>query len=382
MIETTEDRGDNAVVDEDLERSDERGGRPTRRRGGRGRDTVGRLVAAVLVGAGIGLPLGAWMTPDRVRFAVFVVGSGVLGGWVERLRSRRSVRRRTRPPGSGLSLRRGVLVALLGGALAVGILWARENARSPFSGAIPHLRPVPETGSGASPVESVRHRVRPPRYTEHRPWEGAGLGVTVPARSDVAWRIEVAEAVEWVRLETPGGGATLREERPDHWVLQRRIHGDTRVRLRISRDGDSSYTGSWMQVEVIPDHPPTARIVQPAGPVFRSPSAPGSLAVEVELADDYGLSEADLVGEHSVSGGEEDRREIRWALFSGDDGESPRRRVVRRVLDLAALDPSVGSELSLWVEVFDNRSPRPREGRSEIRIVRFDRREVQAKVDT
>lgn len=276
-------------------------------------------------------------------------------------------------------------MASLGAAFAFGILWVRDplplSLPDGASEAPPGSRPVSRaSGSSAPPAESIRHRVRPPRYTGREPWEGRGLGMTVPAHSDVAWRVEVSEPVDRVSLETPETPekrAAFRREGTGQWVFQRRIHRETEVRLRIvARDG-AARTGSWTLVGVIPDRSPTARIVRPSGPTVRDPAAPGSLVVQAVVGDDYGVQEAVLVGVLTAERASGEDREHRWPLrdVDRDSREEDGGRIMEAVVDLESVAPSAGSRLRLRVEVVDNRVPGPQKTRSDARIVRFEPRE-------
>ena len=208
-------------------------------------------------------------------------------------------------------------------------------------------------------LRNVAITVQPPAYTGRRARTSRGLGVAAEEGARVRWRLTAAPAVTAAALlfdETER--RPLRRLTGRDFELAATARASRLVRLLLDGPSGELWRSAPARLEVLADRPPTLELLAPAATlVERPPQRPGMLALEVALADDYGLAGAELVVTLAAGSGEQ-------VTFAERREQLPVRRVaarqlVRRSLDLAALGLAAESELYVRVEARDGRRPDP-----------------------
>lgn len=197
--------------------------------------------------------------------------------------------------------------------------------------------------------------------------EGGGAGDTAAERDaageDVAGEADAAGAVRspGPQLEVDGSGfrGSWVPERSGVWSWEL----DAEEALPVTAAAE---TLSDLQLTVIPDEPPTVRLLHPE----READLPLSFRqrVEIEATDDYGVDRVELVA---------------WTVRrrSGEAGE-PRTHAMpageareirlRPVLDASGWELRPGDEIRYYARAVDN-APSPAEARSEEHVLRVPR---------
>ena len=208
-------------------------------------------------------------------------------------------------------------------------------------------------------LRSVAVTVQPPAYTGRPARTATSLGTAAEEGARVRWRVAAAPAVTAAALlfdETER--APLRRLSGGDFELAATARASRLVRLLLDGASGELWRSAPARLEVLADRPPTLELLAPAATLIeRPPQGPGMLALEVALADDYGVAGAELVVTLAAGSGEQvtfaERRlpvPVRRAAA---------RQLVRRSLDLAALGLTAESEVYLRIEARDGRRPDP-----------------------
>jgi hypothetical protein len=253
---------------------------------------------------------------------------------------------------AAVALAAGLVLALLVAVLPMPA--RRATAAAPgLAGSRPSV--VPPTPL----LRSVAVTVQPPAYTGRRARTSSGLGGAAEEGARVRWRVAAAPAVTAAALlfdETER--RPLRRLNGGDFELAATARAPRLVRLLLDGPSGELWRSAPARLEVLADRPPALELLAPAATlVERPPQRPGTLALEVALADDYGLAGAELVVTLAAGSGEQ-------VNFAEQRLPLPVRRVaarqlVRHSLDLAALGLAAESELYVRVEARDGRRPDP-----------------------
>ena len=262
--------------------------------------------------------------------------------------------------------RRAMLLAWLCGvaviALAVG--WPRGSDRATMPSP---TGPAAASATRPPQLQSTRLAIRPPAYTGQ------------PARVQSALDAKAAQGstLHWsVRFSTPPAQAALQ------------FHDGRRIALQ--RDGDA-WTATWnaersalyrvvttpalhtqrlYRLDVLPDQPPTVRVIAPDRTLVLGTPAQRQWALQFEASDDYGVAaEAQLKVTLAQSSGENISFREQTLTLSGSGPPTLRRFV--RTLDLAALGAGPGNEVIAQLQVRDNRAPDAQTAQSTSLILRL-----------
>ena len=208
-------------------------------------------------------------------------------------------------------------------------------------------------------LRSVTLAVQPPAYTGREKRIARGLASTVEEGSLLRWHVDATPTVTGAALlfdETQR--APLRHSRSGAFELAATARAPRLVRLLLDGDGRELWRSAPVRLEVLADRPPTLELLAPASTlVERPPDRPGSLPLEVSLADDYAVASAELV--ITLAKGSDEQVTFAEQRLPLAVRRVPSRQVIRQSLDLAALGLTAESELYLRVEARDGRRPDP-----------------------
>jgi hypothetical protein len=269
--------------------------------------------------------------------------------------------------------RRGLL---LGGAYAATVLLATAGLLY-GGGSVPHAtprvvdsRPTARAPLGLPQVEDHEIRLRPPPYTRRPERRTSDWDLTAEQGAMVTWR---------VRTDRPVGSASLVTSDDDTIRLQPRRSAEYEATVPaqhailyqlVLRDGGTSVVSDYHRISVIADEPPTLTIVHPESRTVIAPGDPLTVPLEVVAGDDYGVADATIVATITAGSGEAVKfRERVLDFTSAARQPDDRLLVLRRTLDLAALQLQPGDELYFYVLAHDRRTPHPNTGRSDTYFV-------------
>lgn len=214
--------------------------------------------------------------------------------------------------------------------------------------------------------------ITPPAYTGRPPRRIEGFTAEAEEGSTVTWNLTLDQPIRAARLTT--GNVTLPlAPTPDH-------HQQTTATATASAlftltatlpDGTAWSPPELFSLKVIPDQPPSVRLLQPAQPRTEiTPPATTPILVEALISDDYAVADAHLVATVAKGSGEAVKfREQNLPFDTGTPADTPRTHRFTRLLDLSALGLEPGDELYFFVEAHDNRQPTPNRTRSETRFL-------------
>ena len=251
--------------------------------------------------------------------------------------------------------------AALGAGLALALLMAFvPTPRSPGGVTAARNRAASFRVTPPTPLlRGVALAVQPPAYTGRERRTVRGLAAIVEEGSQLRWRVETAPAVTSAALlfdETER--APLRHSRSGAFELAATARAPRLVRLLLDGDGRELWRSAPVRLEVLADRPPTLELLAPASTlVERPPDRPGSLPLEISLADDYAVASAELV--ITLVKGSDEQVTFAEQRLPLPVRRVPARQVIRQSLDLAALGLTAESELYLRVEARDGRRPDP-----------------------
>lgn len=204
-------------------------------------------------------------------------------------------------------------------------------------------------------LESVKFRVTPPAYTRDAVYEGplpqggisalAGSVVEVQAASNRPLKGGSVEVVsgenhETVRLEPATTDGTSKEV-SGSWTIAKSGSFHLKVTDVAGQDSRDSFSGT---INVLEDHIPMVRIVEPPSQSLATPSV--TLPVVISAEDDYGLTKLQLYRSLNDS---------RAMPLTIDLPMPPPRRHEQVVsLPLSAYGVEPGDEIKLFARVEDN----------------------------
>lgn len=249
---------------------------------------------------------------------------------------------------------RALVASLVGAALALLVLRLPLPERvGRTHAAVPGV--TAPKGASTPLLRRLAVTVQPPAYTGRRAHTTSGLGAAAEQGSKVTWRVEA----------TPGvATATLLLDERERVAMSRLPCGAAAcfstsqlataprlLRLLLSGERGELWRSAPARLVMLPDAPPSIELLAPATLVEQPLDRPAALALEVAIADDYGVDGAELVITLAKGSGEQVTFQDRRLPLAVRHVAA--RQVLRRGLDLPALGFAAESELYLRVEVHD-----------------------------
>ena len=240
--------------------------------------------------------------------------------------------------------------------LAAGMWWHRP-AESGAQAALPVHFPVAETPQRpGQPVPArlldTRLLVRPPAYTGRTAFTSASLSFSCPSGSRVRWTVRVNQAIGTAPvLELGSKRINFRgvAGQPLKFVAEAAVTISALYRLRFAGQVSDDYA-----LDVVPDQAPSLKIQTPKPYTLIEFGQSSTVPVRVDLRDDYGLSEAQLVATVAQGQGEAVKFKEVVTNLSGQLRGQPRQATLGTTLRLPALGLTYGDEVYFYVRARDN----------------------------
>jgi hypothetical protein len=266
-----------------------------------------------------------------------------------------------RLPTRGMYLACGYAAMIL--LATAGLLYAGSLVREPVR---PPVRGRPSSPLPGPLVEDVEVRLRPPGYTGRPERTTHEWDLDIEQGARVTWRVRTDRPTDGVSLVTSDGD-TLRSRPLGSDVYEVTTVAEHSQLYQVAlRDGATDVTSDYHRLTVVPDEPPTLTIVHPAARTNIAPGEPLTVPLEVVAGDDYGVAEASIVATVTAGSGEAVKfREVTLAFDARARQPDDRTVVLRRALNLAALQMGPGDELYFYVIARDHHPPQPNSGRSD-----------------
>ena len=239
-------------------------------------------------------------------------------------------------------------------SIAVGWMGRRGAAARPAVGAV-----VSGVRAAVNPkVLQVQVRITPPAYTGRAVRRQPGLDVQAEEGALVEWEVRMSAPAESVELVFNGGV---------RWPLRAGEAGGMQWRgarqalrpgfYQVSIGGRRS---ELYKFEIIRDEPPRITIRRPKPYTVVDFGDPEAVGLDVQLRDDYGISDASVMVTVSSGRGEAVKfkaQELRWSRPFGGAAYD-----LAKTLDLPALGLKPGDELYFYCRARDNRGQETKTG--------------------
>jgi hypothetical protein len=254
------------------------------------------------------------------------------------------------------------LVALLA---AAGLSYAGGSPRHPATNAAGRARAA-EAPPGPPQIVGVEVRLRPPGYTGRPERRARDWDLSAEVGAQVTWRVRTDRTVRALVFVTSEGD-TLRLQPRDRTTYEGSITAERSFLYQVAiQDSGPAVLSDYHRLTVVPDEPPTLTIVHPDPRTAIAPGSPLTVPLEVVASDDYGVAGAAIVATVTAGSGEAVKfREQVLDFTSIVRHPDDRLLVLRRVLDLGALQMQPGDELYFYVLAHDRRTPQANAGRSD-----------------
>lgn len=223
-------------------------------------------------------------------------------------------------------------------------------------------------------VQRFQLEVQPPGYTQLQAYVTTSPTVVVPAGSALRVTTSLQGSLERLHLAFDDADpVTLYPARGRLWQSQWfDAPASTYQLLADDEPVAVSDLGATHSVALLEDQPPQVRLTAPTSRIVNvGTNGPQPVALTVDIEDDYGLDVVRLEVTRSAGTGEQvsfASQVVDWSelITSGQSNA-----VLTRVVDVAELGLTEGSELYLNVVAVDNRPAAPLEGHSAALIVRW-----------
>jgi hypothetical protein len=222
---------------------------------------------------------------------------------------------------------------------------------------------VAVSGTLAIRLESVT--VQPPAYTGRPLRRNDGWELEVEEGAVVTWVLSASQSVQSGRLITASGDTAAASVADGRISVTLQATRSTLYRMHLTGpDGEpAAFDDHRMLVQ--PDAAPVLTIIQPARRTLVDPGDPQWIDVEALARDDYGVDSVAILATVSKGQGEGVKFREQRLGFTARERRDNGGLLLRRTLDLTALDLEPGDELYFHVTATDRRTPTPNESRSE-----------------
>lgn len=223
-----------------------------------------------------------------------------------------------------------------------------------------------QTKSDRTPeIEEVRIKVEPPSYTNLNAKEYEFENISIPERAIIKWNLRVNESTEVVSLLFSNGESIEMNANGDPGMYSTSvIVEENRIyQLQLS-NADTTVLTSFKSVEVITDQPPGFVVFQPSKKRDFITPQKRSFDIEVEIGDDYGVTETEIRATLAKGSGENVRFREQTFLFEEISGMGSEKVTGLSRLNADSLEMEPGDELYFYITAKDNK-PEPQLARSD-----------------
>lgn len=240
-----------------------------------------------------------------------------------------------------------------------------EQVPGPFSG-IPEPDVIRTGESGMPLVQQVRIRITPPSYTGLPERTEEPGNITVPDFSRVHWSVAAGGDADSVWIEFSDRSLGLEK---DDDVFEGSMQIQNQLIYQIaSANADTTLLSDYYAVSVTRDLPPRFLIDSPEEQRTTVHESRREVSLEVGIADDYSVTNAQISLTLAKGTGENVRFREREETFEHITGLGSREVRASLVLHADSLDMQPGDELYFYVTAEDN-YPGGQTGRSETYFV-------------
>ncbi len=250
-----------------------------------------------------------------------------------------------------------------GGTLLLVAFW--PPSRDPARAASPAASAT--TATAPLQLQSTQLRIIPPPYTGQTAQRQNSLDAKVAADSELHWSLRFNHAPQQAWLQFHDGRQLPLREADGAWVAQDAATAS--ALYRVVTEPALAQT-RLHRLEVVPDRPPSVRVIEPAGTLILATPGQQRWALRFEASDDHAVAAQATLSITVTQGSGENISFVRRSVTLTGSGSGTTRRFAHTV-DLAAAGAQPGNDVIAQLEVRDNHAPVPQVGRSNSVILRL-----------
>ncbi|NIG54197.1 DUF4175 family protein [Chitinophaga sp. Cy-1792] len=202
-------------------------------------------------------------------------------------------------------------------------------------------------------TNGVEISIQPPAYTRLPSRQQQQYDLLVPDSTMVTWKITTTHAPATVTLLFSDSTRIMMTPDTDssHWTASRCITHQGFYQVQLD-----TLLSAYYQLQIIPDHPPLIKVVQPQPNTSIAFGQKPVLQINTVITDDYGISKAGINGTIASGSGEAVKfREVNLTFGESLNGQ-PASFNGSRQLDLSSLGMKSGDELYFSITATDTRN--------------------------
>lgn len=207
--------------------------------------------------------------------------------------------------------------------------------------------------------------VQAPAYTAIKEVATDKPNLVTAEGSSVTWRINFSKSVTGGKIIFSGrDSAALVNTLPTSYTFKKILNESGFYQIQWHTEG-RTVRSDFYRIEIIPDEPPKVSINNLEQFTRLTLQDNLEVAVSSNLADDYGLKDADIIATVSKGSGESVKFREEKLRFNSPAIISGKQVHATTTLNLRKLGLEPGDEIYFYVEAFDNKTPTANRNRTE-----------------
>ena len=207
--------------------------------------------------------------------------------------------------------------------------------------------------------------ISPPSYTGLRAKMSNDFNIQIPEGSTVQWDVTFDHGVLNPTIIFSGRDSISITKASDNFKVNRTFTTSGFYQLTWQNSDSITQRSAYYKITVVEDHPPSIALENLNQFVELSQADCLKIHIASTLADDYGLTQANIIATVSKGSGEAIKFREEKLTFDGPRKILGKKIDASRLIDLVKLGLQPGDELYFYVEATDNKMPLPNRSRTE-----------------
>ncbi len=201
-------------------------------------------------------------------------------------------------------------------------------------------------------IKDVTVKIKSPAYTGIQQQTQHDLNIVSAEGSTVSWQLETNKAVQHISLKF--SDTTILQLHPTNnehtvWSAGKTIKQTGFYQIEL----DSSLSDLY-KLEMIKDQPPAVTVQSPKPNAVIDFGEPQHTTVQVNVTDDYGVSDASIMATVASGSGEAVKFSEHEIKFATSFSAHNKNYTLNKLIDLPSLGMKPGDELYLYIKASDN----------------------------
>ncbi|MBQ0734245.1 tryptophan-rich sensory protein [Aquimarina celericrescens] len=213
-------------------------------------------------------------------------------------------------------------------------------------------------------VESQHVTIQYPKYTNTPSFQTSEMNIKVLEGSELSWHIKFDSAIESVTMESMGNHYPMQPV-DSAYVSTSKAKSTGFYNFKFINSDGASYVSQLYSIEVIKDQIPIVEVKDIKQFTSFSFKDSKNLAFNASITDDFGVASAYIIA--TVSKGSGESVKFREEKLNFDTGVvvGGKRQNLSKTINLDQMKMEPGDELYFYIEVLDQKRPKPNKSRSE-----------------